>query len=99
MWQVETEENVFLLKPQIGLSESDYGKGLPQGQAGDTVNGYAFYEFIEITDDNGKIKEVVLEYIASQMAATPTLIAVTPQQFKKWKKANIVAKPAKFVCK
>lgn len=96
MWHVETENNIMILKPLVFICEYIYGKGLPEGNVGESKSGFAFYELVEKKDKHGKVAEVLEEFITSQITSHPVLRAAAYDQYRNWRKANIIAKPAVF---
>jgi len=72
---------------EIILNKESYGKCLPKGNTGDKVKGYSFYEVVKEGEN----------YICSRMTDKPVLEAVTEDQYKNWKKKNMIAYPVQFI--
>lgn len=74
---------------EVVLDESQFGKGNPPGEAGETRNGFSFYR-----ERKDKTSRTYWEKLTARMGDIPTLVAVTEQQFKRWKKDKLIAVPA-----
>ena len=93
----ENSEKENILWAKVELLEDDFGKGLPEGTAGEKRNGFSFFELRKIKDGAGKVISETWEFITSQINESPILSAVTNEQYEKWKKAIIKAVPAEFI--
>ena len=101
MWHVEENKGSFALKVGLKIGETKHHQHLaflPKGEEGQEEQGFLIYEIVEVEEKGGE-KKTVLNYITCNMGQKPALIVLNAHQFKSWQKANLIAKPAKFVWK
>lgn len=95
MWSVKTIYGP--IPAWLALDKNKFGKGLPKFPWLPIVIGFSYFQIKEV-EING-IKQKVEQFVTSQISWLPTLVAVTPEQFVKWEKWQIIAKLSIFCWK